>query len=91
MRKITILLLILSCSICQAKLWLPSILSDNMVLQRESEAMIWGWSTDTYSNEVVTVTGSWNGESVSGKSMLGAWSVKLPTPTPKREVLIQSL
>jgi len=30
-----------------ATLWLPSVFSDNMVLQRNSEVTVWGWCTNT--------------------------------------------
>ncbi len=59
-------------------IWLPSILSDNMVLQQNSTATIWGWTTAT--SETITVTGSWNNETVTIKAHQGVWSVKLPTP-----------
>jgi len=61
-----------------AKLWLPSILSDNMVLQQKTEATIWGWTTA--SNEKITITGSWNNEAISVKAYQGKWVAKLPTP-----------
>lgn len=62
----------------QAKIWIPSVLSDNMVLQQNSEATIWGWSTEV--DENITVVGSWNNEPVIVKVYQGNWSLKLPTP-----------
>tara|TARA_R110002049_G_scaffold33535_22_gene110477 strand:+ start:3004 stop:4404 length:1401 start_codon:yes stop_codon:yes gene_type:complete len=61
-----------------AKLWLPTILSDNMVLQQKTEVTIWGWTTA--SNETITVTGSWNNLPITVKAYQGKWSAKLPTP-----------
>ncbi|WP_149304536.1 sialate O-acetylesterase [Pareuzebyella sediminis] len=61
-----------------AKLWLPSIFNDHMVLQQQSEVLVWGWTTAT--DEAVTVFGSWNDEKVVAKAYQGTWSVKLPTP-----------
>jgi len=61
----------------KATIWTPSVISDNMVLQQNSECIIWGW-TDKAS-EKITVTGSWNGEAVTVKAYQGIWSVKLKT------------
>ncbi len=80
MKSAILLFFVLAWNICPGKLWLPSILSDGMVLQRESTATIWGWSTDTYSNETITVTGSWNAQGYSTKPDQGMWSVEIPTP-----------
>lgn len=62
-----------------AKIWLPSIISDNMVLQQESSASIWGWTGR--SNETITVIGSWNNIEVKIQAYQGSWLVNLPTPT----------
>ncbi|WP_034040486.1 sialate O-acetylesterase [Wocania ichthyoenteri] len=78
MKKIHLLiLLLLTANISFAKIWLPSILSDNMVLQQNSNATIWGWTTSTA--ETIEVIGSWNGEVVKVKTYQGVWSVTLPT------------
>lgn len=69
---------ILFCLNAQAKIWLPSILSDNMVLQQNSEATIWGWTTSV--SEEITVSGSWSKEKVTVKAYQGIWYLKLPTP-----------
>ncbi len=80
MKKITLLLLLLlSVESTFAKILLPSILSDNMVLQQESEATIWGWTTATA--EKITVIGSWNNEKVTVTAHQGIWSVSLKTPS----------
>lgn len=61
-----------------AKIWLPSILSDHMVLQQNSNATIWGWTTST--TETITLTGSWNNVKIITKAEQGFWSVEIPTP-----------
>lgn len=61
-----------------ADIWLPSILSDNMVLQQKSEVKIWGWTTHT--NEKLTITPSWNNEAVEIQAYQGTWSGRLTTP-----------
>jgi sialate O-acetylesterase len=78
LQKCLSFLFVLFCLNAQAKIWLPSILSDNMVLQQNSEATIWGWTTNV--NEEITVMGSWNNEKVTVKAYQGIWSLKLPTP-----------
>ncbi|MGB5436418.1 MAG: sialate O-acetylesterase [Maribacter sp.] len=77
-KYISIVMLIGTVQICSAKLWLPSILSDNMVLQQESNVTIWGWSTAT--SDAITVKGSWNDVPVTTEAYQGVWSVSLPTP-----------
>jgi sialate O-acetylesterase len=49
-----------------------------MVLQQDSEATIWGWTTGV--SEKISVTGSWNNEKVTVEAYQGKWSLKLPTP-----------
>ena len=80
MKNLIIAVLLLCCHLSYAKIWLPSYLSDNMVLQRNASATISGWSTDTYSNEEITVIGSWNQTPVSTNTDQGKWSLSLPTP-----------
>ncbi len=61
--KKTILLVLLitgSLSFIYADIHLPSIISDNMVLQRNSQARIWGGKTDTGS--LLKITTGWNGK-----------------------------
>jgi sialate O-acetylesterase len=57
---------------------LPAIFSDNMVLQQQTEAALWGKKT---LNSTVRVTTSWNNRSysvVADKD--GNWKVKVSTP-----------
>ena len=74
-----IIYVLLFSTVAEAKIWFPSIFSDNMVLQQKSEVLFWGWTTS--SNEKITVSGSWNNQPVSGKAYQGVWSVKLSTPS----------
>nr|WP_298794792.1 sialate O-acetylesterase [uncultured Allomuricauda sp.] len=78
MKKLLFLVLVLLVNISFAKIWTPSILSDNMVLQQQSNATIWGWTTAT--NETITIIGSWNSEGITTKAYQGVWSAELPTP-----------
>lgn len=58
--------------------YLPDIISDNMVLQQQTEARFWGKATPGVE---ISVKGDWSQESVSVKvSKDSVWLVKLPTP-----------
>ena len=73
-----ILLALLGASWAGAKVTLPSFISDNMVLQQNSEASIWGW---TDSGSKVTITTTWTGvkfTAVPDKD--GKWMAKIQTP-----------
>ena len=78
-RVITLIVLaLLGASWAGAKVTLPSFISDNMVLQQNTEAAIWGW-TDT--GNKVTITASWNGAKVSvAPDGNGKWIARLKTP-----------
>ncbi len=62
----------------QAKVKLPHILGDNMVIQQNSEANLWGW--DKPGTEVKVAT-SWSSQKYSVKTGKdGKWAVKVLTP-----------
>ena len=66
------------CMVSQAKLALSSVCSDGMVLQQNTEAVIWGTSD---AGAQVTVTPSWNGKVYRCTTdSEGKWSVKIETP-----------
>lgn len=61
-----------------AKVRLPSIIGDNMVLQRNAIVNLWGWSDSR--NEVVIQT-SWQESSISTKvDDWGEWQIQIKTP-----------
>lgn len=61
-----------------AEIRLPAIFCDNMVLQQQTDAAIWGKATK---NASVSVTTSWNHKSYSTKaSGDGSWKLKVSTP-----------
>lgn len=78
MKKILFILLIFLARNGFATIWLPSVISDNMVLQRDTMVTIWGWTTETI--EPITVTGSWDQVAVTENAYQGKWSVQLTTP-----------
>jgi sialate O-acetylesterase len=58
--------------------FLPSIFSDHMVLQRNAEVTLWGQAK---SNETVTIANTWNGEKPTVVvDREGYWTLKLRTP-----------
>ncbi len=64
--------------ICQAKVTLPSVFADHMVLQQNTKIKIWGWA-DPWENATVTV--SWSGEEFSIKGDANAsWQFFVNTP-----------
>jgi sialate O-acetylesterase len=61
-----------------ANVTLPNVLSDNMVLQRNSEVVIWGWANP---QEEVIITPSWNHQEYKIKANNQAkWEINIPTP-----------
>lgn len=55
---------------------LPSIFNDHMVLQRNSQAKIWGIAGP---NETIKVTGSWGETATTSANSQGEWNTQLPT------------
>lgn len=84
MKKATVLLCLLVLPLLiQAKIILPSILSDNMILQQQSSVTIWGKASI---NKKVKISPSWTKESYSTNSdSAGRWSMNIPTPVASGE------
>lgn len=62
----------------EAKVTLPAIFSDNMVLQQNAQVNVWGKAAP---GERVTVKPSWTDQTVTAKTAVnGKWAVKLKTP-----------
>ncbi len=62
-----------------AQIRLPSIISDNMVLQQNSEATLWGWSG---ASERFVIIASWKEEvDTVQASNIGKWKAKIKTPS----------
>ncbi|MBR5703222.1 MAG: endonuclease/exonuclease/phosphatase family protein [Bacteroidales bacterium] len=61
-----------------AKITLPSVIGDGMVLQQQSDVAIWGW-TDT--GKTVSVKASWSrGRYQAEPDSDGKWSLRIHTP-----------
>ena len=60
----------------QAKVRLPHLIGDNMVLQQQSEARLWGWAKP---GSTVKVTTSWQGTATAKAGSDGKWLAKVKT------------
>lgn len=60
-----------------AEVSLPKIFGDNMMLQQQMEASIWGWAE---SGEKIVVSGSWGKKASTVAGEDGNWKVFLETP-----------
>ena len=79
MKKLLLLcaLLPLAFAMNAQSLRLPHVFTDHAVLQRDTQAPVWGWGRPGAS---VKVTGSWNGKAVKAKvAGDGTWRVVLQT------------
>ncbi|MCR4765458.1 MAG: 9-O-acetylesterase [Bacteroidaceae bacterium] len=62
----------------EAKVRLPHLLSDNMVLQQQTDARLWGWAD---AGKTVRVTVSWSNDTYSAKAdAQGKWKLAVKTP-----------
>ena len=74
-----IVFLAVSSFILNAEVKLPAIFCDNMVLQQQTDAAIFGKAA---ANATVTVKTSWNGKSYSARAdKNGNWKIKVTTPS----------
>jgi len=76
---LTVIILFLFSTGLKAEVKLPAIFGDNMVLQQQTDAAIWG---NASANKTIKVTTSWNKKSYSTKAdSKGKWKVKVQTPS----------
>ena len=76
-RVLTILTISVLVLTAQAKVRLPHIISDNMVLQQQTDVRLWGWAKP---GKTVKVTTSWNETATAQTGKDGKWLVKVRTP-----------
>ncbi len=79
MKRIIVIpvILILFAASVSARVRVPSVIGDNMVLQRNTQAALWGGAS---AGSAVTVTTSWDGAKYKTKADSdGKWSVKVST------------
>ncbi|CAH0124399.1 hypothetical protein SRABI27_03860 [Pedobacter sp. Bi27] len=73
-----IALFLFSSLLAQSKILLPSVFSDNMVLQQKTNAAIWGKAT---AGKAVKITVSWNKINYGAiADASGNWKIKVATP-----------
>ncbi len=78
-RFYTLFIVILLTTPLFSQIKLPAIIGDNMVLQQNSYAAVWGWGEP---GTEIKVTGSWNNDTVKTRiTNHSFWSVKLKTPS----------
>jgi sialate O-acetylesterase len=78
--KIYLLLLVLFFGFAgtlSAKVTLPALVGDNMVLQQQSNVKVWGWSGP---NASIEVTSSWGIKGAAKSDKEGNWCVTIATP-----------
>jgi sialate O-acetylesterase len=70
---------LLFCSSAEAKITVPALIGDNMVLQQQSMPALWG---NANANATVTIITSWNKKTYTVKAAGdGKWKVKVSTPS----------
>ncbi|WP_184543500.1 sialate O-acetylesterase [Mucilaginibacter sp. FT3.2] len=75
----TVFALLFAVQLSFAKVSLPSVFSDNMVLQQKTKAAIWG---KTQPGKKVTIATTWSGKKYSTVADAdGNWKVKVSTPS----------
>ena len=73
-RLLSVLALVLFASTVQAEVRFPSVIGDNMVLQRGEAVPLWGW--DDAGTKVTVTMGDVTTSTTAGAE--GAWAVYLP-------------
>lgn len=82
-RALFTVLMALGALAASAAIQLPSIIGDNMVLQQQTDARLWGTASP---GRTVTVTPSWDGKAYTTTAAAdGRWSLTIPTPAASRE------
>ena len=80
MKRKTSLFFLLLCTataLC-AKVKLPSLVGDNMILQQQAVVKLWGWATP---RSTVRVIPSWDGQTaICHADDTGRWTIRLATP-----------
>ena len=65
LRAISLCALLIVTALASADVKLPAVVGDNMVLQRNTSASLWGWAD---AGEQITVRASWLDEAVKTKA-----------------------
>lgn len=87
LRFLVVLVILLLGMSTYAAITLPAIVSSHMVLQRNTEVVLWGWAE---ANEEVTISLSWLDEDVLVKAdKEGNWKLSVTTTNSKEAQTIQ--
>ena len=80
MKKILFIFVGILCILpLKAKVRLPAIIGNDMVLQQNTKANLWGWSARS---QKVIVRTSWDNKAYTTTSALdGAWKIQVQTPS----------
>lgn len=77
-KKILAILLLCGALTAGAKVKLPALMGDNMVLQQQADARLWGWAA---AGATVRVTTSWDGQTYDCRADAeGRWLLTVKTP-----------
>lgn len=78
---VAIMFLLLSNQLIIAEIKLPAIVSSNMVLQRNTTVVLWGWAD---AGEKISIEATWLGETLNTQAdKQGKWSVEVKTTNSK--------
>ncbi len=78
-RNVVIILSFLGSFQMYAQIKLPALFSDNMMLQQQMDAPIWGWASK---NEMISVMTSWDSKIYEVQAdKTGKWKVSVKTPS----------
>lgn len=69
--------LVFSSQLAAARVKLPAVLGDNMVLQQQSDVNLWGEAKE---GSQVRIHTSWNKKTYKVKALKGQWRIQVPTP-----------
>ncbi|MBQ9654519.1 MAG: 9-O-acetylesterase [Prevotella sp.] len=89
-KKMILTTLLAATAVCvQAKVKLPHLLSDNMVIQQQTDVRLWGWAK---AGSKVVATTSWNTERSEAKAdKQGRWLLTVKSPKASYEPLSISI
>lgn len=83
MRKLLLLTLTMLVALCtQAKITLPSLITDYMVLQQQTSARLWGEATPDVKISIHT---SWGSTAETKADKYGKWQISISTPKASQE------
>lgn len=86
MKKLLVCLITfyLSIFVANAKVKLPTVLSDNLVLQQQTNSSLWGYASPEHE---VTITTSWNNKKIyrAKADKQGKWKIKIAVPKATAE------